>query len=323
MAEPLQSKIGFGPRDSLSEAISSGRLDAYDIVCLDNQEFGWVDENGNPVISKSRTQESITVNGVNGLGIEDGKEIPAGKSLDEIIRMLVQKAIPATYTKPTVTLSASKAGTYEVGELITDTFTANFTQNDSQGLTKLAIIAPSGELVSSANSSVSSNPQEIRIIEGTSSYRAVADYQASITKNNNLGEESTENAFEAGQITAKKDYIGGWKTFYGAGSGELPQANTNTVRALEGTKLNAANGNSFSISLGIGDQWAVFAYPSNLRDVSEVMYVETNDTSMAANFTKSLVNVEGANGATGREYKVYTWSMATPAETGMTFKVII
>ena len=53
------------------------------------------------------------------------------------------------------------------------------------------------------------------------------------------------------------------------------------------------------------------------------MYVETNDTGMAASFTKSTISVQGANGATGADYKVYTYGMATPAAAGMTFKVTI
>lgn len=53
------------------------------------------------------------------------------------------------------------------------------------------------------------------------------------------------------------------------------------------------------------------------------MYVETNDTGMAKSFTKSNISVQGANGATGADYKVYSYGMATPAQAPMTFKVTI
>ena len=55
------------------------------------------------------------------------------------------------------------------------------------------------------------------------------------------------------------------------------------------------------------------------------MYVETNDPGMASNFTKTLVNVADARGAQNglKEYKVYSYRMATPAAAKMTFKVTI
>lgn len=324
MAEPLQSKIGFGAKENISAVLEDGRLDAYDVLCLDTQEMGWIDKSGNPVIATSRIQKPIKVNGVDGLGIENGYEIPAGKSLDEIVKMLVQKAIPATYTKPTVSLSAPNSGNYEIGENIFDTLTATFTQNDSQGLVELVIVDSNGNTVASTSddNSVATETLPIAIKEGAQTYKATASYEKSAVKQNNLGEDSTENAFQAGSVSASKVYTGKWKAFYGSGSGEISAASA-TIRELESSILGPVTGTSFSISLDVGDQWAMFAYPSSLRSVKEVMYVETNDTNCADNFTHSLITVDGANGVAGREYRVYLYAMATPAEAKMTFKVTI
>ena len=99
--------------------------------------------------------------------------------------------------------------------------------------------------------------------------------------------------------------------------------NSAEVRGLANKRLNPTNGLVFEVPLNIGQQHVAFAYPATLRDVSQVMYVETNDTGMASSFTKQVVSVEGANGATGVDYKVYTYGMATPAAANMTFKVTI
>lgn len=317
------SKSAFGARADIETAKAQGLINRYDILYLDNQEIGWLDNQGNTVISTVRTQNDIQVNGVTGLGIADGGSIPAGKSIDEIIKMLVQKAVPATYTKPTISLTAPNSGTYEVGTSISDVLTANFVQNDSRGLTKMTLSEPDGTLLASVTSQSSlAHEIEITILEGTQTYEAEATYKDSVTKQDNLGNDSLDNAFGAGTVKATKSYIGKWNAFYGCGSGSITATSAN-VRDLAGKKLGPVAGTTFEIKLGVGDQWAMFAYPASLRDVNQVMYVETNDTNCAANFTKSTLSVQGANGVAGRSYKVYIYEMATPAEAAMTFKVTI
>lgn len=324
MAESTQStKIGFGAKDKLAAVLENKELDAFDLVCFDNQEFGWIDKQGQPVISTPRTQAAITVNGVDGLGVEDGYEIPAGKSFDEIIKMLVQKAIPATYEKPTLTLSAPKAKTYEVGEIVTDTLTATFTQKDSAGMNSISITDPEGNVVVSSNTdnSIVSDELTITIKNGSLTYTANASYQAATIKQDNLGNDSPENAFAAGSLSQTKTYKGAWRAFYGCGEGTTEVTNDN-IRALSGSVLGPVKGKTnFTISLGVGDQWAMFAFPNSLNAVPTVKYVETNDANCADNFAYSTLTVDGANGVTGVTYSAYLFTMASPAEAPMTFEV--
>lgn len=324
MAESTQStKIGFGAKDNLAAVLENGGLDAYDLVCFDNREFGWINKEGNPVISTPRTQTTIKVNGVDGLGVEDGYEIPAGKSFDEIIKMLVQKAIPASYTKPTLKFAAPAAGTYEVGEVITDTLTATFTQNDSAGMTSISISDPEGNVIVSSDSdqTVATEALNITIKQGNLTYKANASYQAAAIKQDNLGNDSPENAFAASTLSQVKTYKGAWKAFYGCGQGDISTSSQN-IRALAGSILDPVKGKvSFDISLGIGDQWAMFAFPSSLSTVPKVTYVEANDPNCADNFAFSTLTIEGANGVSGTSYNIYLFKMASPAEANMTFRV--
>ena len=73
---------------------------------------------------------------------------------------------------------------------------------------------------------------------------------------------------------------------------------------------------------GIIDGDAIETY---LRDINSVTYVEANDSGMASNFTKTLVDVADARGGTNgtMSYKVFTYSMLVPASAKMTFKVTI
>ena len=120
---PLISKHAFGSKENIETAKTEGTINERDILFLDNREIGWIDKNGNTIMSTSRTQEAVTVNGVTGLGIANNATIPAGTSFDELVKMLVQKPIPATYSKPTLALAnngGQASGNVEAG-------TSNFT----------------------------------------------------------------------------------------------------------------------------------------------------------------------------------------------------
>ena len=49
-----KTKFGFGNSENLEQAIQSGKLNARDILLLDENtdkpKFGWIDKNGKPVI---------------------------------------------------------------------------------------------------------------------------------------------------------------------------------------------------------------------------------------------------------------------------------
>ena len=75
-------------------------------------------------------------------GLETGDTIPVGTTLDELIQMLTQVSVPATYTQPGVTCRVSSgmsASSYEVGTEINTTIQGTFTQNDAGALTSIEI----------------------------------------------------------------------------------------------------------------------------------------------------------------------------------------
>lgn len=324
------SKATFGPKERISSALAEGKIDEYDVLYLDSKEIGWIDRNGEPVISTVRTQNDIQINGVTGLGLGNGETIPAGKSFDEIVKMLVQKAVPPTYTNPTVSITKSATGTasgsYEVGTTITPNLTATFTKNDAGNLTKLDVLKGSTEVGSSTTSPYAYEGDVFILGDETITFKAQATYADGVVKNNNLGNPDATGQIKAGTVVSSEfKYVGQRNLFYGTGVGELPELTSNVIRGLTNKKLNPTQGYSFNISVAIGQQYVIFAYPGTLRDVSQVMYVETNDTGCAGNFTKTLVDVADSRGNDNglKSYKVYTYKMAAPAAAGMTFKVTI
>lgn len=323
------SKHAFGSKDNVESAKASGAIDAYDVLFLDNHEIGWIAKDGSTVMSTSRTQEAITVNGVTGLGIADGATISAGTSLDEFVKMVVQKAIPATYTKPTVSITnngGQASGNVEAGTTISPKLKATFTQNDAGDLESIVIKQNSTEVANGTETPLTYTGEDIVIGDETITFSASATYADAPVKTNNLGQESTENWF-AGDTVSSSNYtiIGKRNLFYGTGVGSVPEVTSDMVRSLVNKKLSPTAGTSFNIAVSVGQQYIVIAYPASLRDINNVTYVEANDSGMASNFTKTMIDVADARGeANGvMSYKVYTYAMAVPAAAGMTFKVTI
>lgn len=319
----------FGSKENIESAKAAGTLDAYDMIHMDNGEFAWIAEDGATVMATPRTQEDISVNGVTGMGIENGKTIPAGASLDEIVKMLVQKAIPATYTKPTVSLAnngGTAAGTVEAGTTVSPKLKATFNKNDAGDLSAISI-SKGGEAVSNGTSSpLTYEGEDVVIGDETISFTASATYEDAPVKKNNLGSESKENWFAGGTVSSGAYSITGKRNlFYGTGVGEIPELTSDVVRNLANKKLSPAAGTSFNINVAVGQQYIIIAYPSTIRDLNNVTYVEANDSGMAANFTKTTVNVADARGGDNgvMSYSVWTYYMAVPAAAGMTFKVTI
>lgn len=329
MAELKMTKHAFGSKENIEAAKTSGAIDAYDVLHLSNGEIAWIDKDNNTVMNTPRTQTDIVVNGVTELGIEDGAVISAGATIDDVVKMLVQKAIPATYTKPTVSIannSGQASGNIEAGTTISPKLKATFTQNDAGALTSIEILKGSESVADGTSSPLTYSGDDIVIGDETITFKASASYAAAPVKKNNLNQESTENWFDAGSVSSSNYSISGKRNmFYGTGVGSVPAIDSVFVRGLVNKKLAPAQGTAITINVEIGQQYIAFAYPATLRDVNNVTYVESNDSGMAGNFTKNTIDVADARGDNNglMSYKVYTYAMAVPAAAPMTFKVTI
>lgn len=327
MAE--NSKHAFGSKANIETAKTEGTIDAYDVLFLDTKEIGWIAKDGSTVMATPRTQESIVVNGVTGLGISNGATIAAGTSLDEFVKMVVQKAIPATYNKPSVSIAnngGQASGNVEAGTAISPKLKATFTKNDAGDLTSIVIKKDGTEVANGTESPITYTGEDIVIGDETITFSASATYGDAPVKNNNLGQESTENWFAGGTVNSSNYAITGKrKLFYGTGVGSVPEVTSDMVRGLANSKLAPSTGTSFTINVSVGQQYIIIAYPASLRDINNVTYVEANDSGMASSFTKTTIDVADARGGDNgtMSYKVYTYAMAVPAAASMTFKVTI
>lgn len=326
-------KFFHGASTGIESKIEDGTINESDMVITsDTDELYYIDSTKTPhALGSSKSTEEVEVNlGSGGSvgGLATGDTIPAGTTLDELITMLTQKSVPASYTQPGVTCrvsSGTAAGSYEVGTSITTTLQATFTQNDAGALTTLAINkSGAGEpIISGGTSPQTTDAQTFTLGEETVSFTATASYAAGPVKNDNLGQPSPEGQIQAGSKTsAAVSFVGKRNLFYGTGTGATPEMTSELVRGLANKKLGPANGTTFDINVAAGQQYVVIAYPATLRNLTKCFYVEQN-TDLVENFALQTKSVQGANGAAGADYKVYVYSMAIPAAAGMTLQVQI
>lgn len=334
MAEPDKIvKFFHGASSGISAKIEDGTINESDLVITsDTDELIYIDETKTQKpLGSSKSKNEYTVElGSGGTvgGLKTGDTITAGTTLDDLIKLLTQKSVPATYTQPGVTCrvsSGTAAGQYEVGTLINTTIQGLFTQNDAGALTTLEVFKSGVDqaLISGSTSPQTTEQQSFTLGEETVTFTAKATYAEGAIKNDNLGQPSPDGHITAGSKTSSGvSFIGKRNLFYGAGVGELPELVSSAIRGLSGTKLAPANGTTFTVNVSQGQQYVIIAYPASLRNMTKCFYVEQN-TDLVGNFNQTTISVEGANGAAGAEYKVYSYEMAVPAAAGMTLNVTI
>lgn len=323
------SKHAFGTKEGIENAKTQKQIDEYDILFLDNGEIGWLDKTNNTVINTPRTQKPHVLKGTTFGALNPGDTIPAGKSLDEIMAMATQKSIPASYLKPTVTISnhgGTNSGAVEAGTSVTPKVTATFTKNDAGDLTGITIKKGGSNVKEGTVSPLNHDGTPIVIGDETITFSATATYKEGAIKNDNLGNPSPGGHIVAGTIASSNySFIGQRNMFYGTGVGNSFEANSANIRALNNKKLNVTAGYSFTIKVEVGQQYVVIAYPGTVRDLTKVHYVEGNDPNLASNFKKSVVQVADARGGSEglMNYKNYVLQLSTPAKAPMTLNVTI
>ena len=321
--------IGRGPKAQIAQAITDAKIKSGDIVVTtDGNELVLIERDNSQVVVKSRTQEAIEILGVNlSTEIADGKTIPAGTDLEEFIRKLVQKRIPASYTAPTVSIAnngGQAAVTVEAGSVVTVDVKSTFTQNDAGAVTAHVIKLGDVEVATGTGSTLE-HEQELTVAEGSNTFKSTVTYAEGAVKNDNFGDASPDGHIAAGSKSSSNFTItGARKAFYGTvGAGSLPTVDSAFIRGLAGEKLNPTAGSTINVTINEGDQHLVVSLPSS-RTLKQVTYLDLGDKTMLEKFTKSTVAVAGASdGVASDNSNVYVYSMASAAQAPMNFELLL
>ena len=330
MAYTNSPKLALGAKEDIQTAITEETIGPGALVITDNNEMAFVRDDKTVDFLKETVGEDIQVNGVNIGNLTDGKTISRDLTLAQFIKQMVQKAIPASYTQPSVSLvnnGGQAAGNVEAGSSVNIKLRANFTKNDAGDLTALEIKKGAEQVATGSSSPVDYSSTEALVVgDETVTFTATATYGEGEIKNNNLGEPSPDGHITAGSKNSSGYSITGRRNaFYGTGVGATPELNSANIRSLTNKKLAPANGNTITINVAAGQQYVIIAYPATLRDITQIKYEEINDIGALSKFTKTQVQVADARGGENglMDYKVYSYGMAVPAPAAMTFTVTI
>ena len=264
-------------------------------------------------------------------GVSAGDVFLAGTTLDEIMQSIFTQTFTPTLIAPSVNFTASLASAVEAGTTADLILAASLNRGQIRG----AMIG--GVWNSSATPDYRSGPATSTTIEGVVSggSRTLPAYQiidgantfsASIA--HSVGPQplnsdgvNFSSPLPAGSVAATLTIQGRRMRFHGTPA-SIP-ATSADVRALPQTALNPTTGSSFTINIAPGSTHVAFAYPASLGAVSSVRYVEGLNAEVKGIFTESTLPVEGASGYNPINYRLYTYTPATPFGSAATYTVVI
>ena len=251
-----------------------------------------------------------------------------GKNLKEVWNTIFVKEKNPNTTQPSVSLTFSQAKAYEVGTVVTPTYSAKLNAGSYTYGPATGITATSWSVTDTASNSAttaSGTFPDVTVADNTNyKITATATYGAGSVPITNVGNEYPAGQIAAGSKSATSGAITGYRnSFYGT-MAEKATVDSAAIRALSGVSNKAlANGATFNTTIAVGALRVVIAYPATLRDLTSIKDVNGMSAEILSSFTKSTISVEGANGATAIDYKVYTMDFANANDTANTYAVTI
>ena len=330
MAEnPMLNKTRYGNKAKIEEAKTTGVINEGDfVVTKDTDEFAFITPSGETRFLKSKSSKEYTLKGTDLGALKNGQTIPKEIDMDGLLSLITQKSIPATYTKPTVSLAnnaGTASGNVEAGTSVTPKLRATFNKNDAGNLTAISIKKANVSVKDGSSSPLDYTGEAIVVGDETITFTATASYGDGEIKNDNLGQPSPNGQIKAGTVNSSGySFTGQRNSFWGSGLGTVDSPTSEIARNLANKRLNLTSGTRVSMKVEKGQQNIMFALPEP-RTLTQVIYDDLGDKGMLSSFKKSTVQVadarEGQNGL--KNYNCYVYNLATPCAAAMNFTFVI
>lgn len=243
--------------------------------------------------------------------------LPAkGKSLKEILNSLfTEEKQPEILTEPSISLSVTKAGDYEVGTVVSGIqYTASFEDGSySYGP------EPTGSTISTWNITTSDGKSfteatgalpDVTVTDDLElTISATANYTDANFAKTNLGNE-TEIQIKAGTASFRQiSVVSGYRNiFYGTKTSNITETEiTNEmIRSLTPTGKKLEKNESFVFEIPLGARSVVIAIPASVdNSISIIDCLDGSDLFTAGSFKVKTIPIEGANQASAVDYNVY------------------
>lgn len=273
----------------------------------------------------------ITANiGVQTVGSTGSKTLDTtGKNVKQVLDMIMASEKNPTITQPSVSVTCSQMGNYEVGTQVTPQFSVslnagNYQYGPATGVTATAYAVTDTDDHESDQASGSFPQITVSDDENYSISATVTHTEGAVPKTN-LGNDYAAGKIAAGSKSATKGTITGHrKSFYGTTTDKGAATTSAIIRGLAGKSSGALkNGSTFTVPIPVGALRVLIAYPATLRDVTSIKDVNGMNAEIKSGFSLSRVQVEGANAYSAIEYKVYIMDFAAANDTANTYSVTI
>lgn len=256
----------------------------------------------------------ITLN--NGQGTIPSK----GKNLSEVFEAMFVKEQNPTTTQPSVSLTFSEAKAYEVGTVVSPTYSAKFNAGSYTYGPATGVTVTSWEISDTAGntaSTASGSFDDVTVADNTNyKITAKANHTAGAIPLTNKKNEYAAGKIAAGSKTKTSGAITGYRSFfYGVldtSSAEAPLTSAIVRGLTNGGAYNASK--TFTLNGSATAKRIVIAVPSNSTrtGLKEVILTSAMNTPVTDSYVKTTaaVKVEGVNGATAIDYTVWTYEPA-------------
>lgn len=261
-------------------------------------------------------------------GYKTGDTIAAGTPIETVIKKLLAKQIPPTYTAPSVTLTnngGTAAGNYEIGTTITPRIRAAYTQNHGGDLIELSIIGVASGVTSPLSTEITPFT-----LTATTRYQASAQYGDGPILNDNLGDPYPTGQIKAGTKTSSyftyTPFRQGW--FWGILDTSSAEEPLTSAIIRSGTKKGSAysSGSITGIAASrVANRKRIFvACPAEKTGVTKVIMPSAMNADCTADFVKqsTTIMVEGAEGYDAAAYNVWVYEPAAISDD-QTFTVTL
>lgn len=256
----------------------------------------------------------ITLN--NGQGTIPSK----GKNLSEVFEAMFVKEQNPTTTQPSINLTFSEAKAYEVGTVVSPTYSATFNAGSYTYGPATGVTVTSWEISDTAGntaSTASGSFDDVTVTDNTNyKITAKANHTAGAIPLTNKKNEYAAGKIAAGSKTKVSGAITGYRSFfYGVldtSSAEAPLTSAIVRGLTNGGTYNASK--TFTLNGSATAKRIVIAVPSNSTraGLKEVILTSAMNTPVTDSYVKTTaaVKVEGINGATAIDYTVWTYEPA-------------
>lgn len=248
-------------------------------------------------------------------GFKTGDTIDKDVSMETLIKKLLMKQVPPTYTAPTVSIAnngGSASGSYEIGTSITPNIKATFNKNDAGDLTSIQFQKNGTNVGEAGTTNPGTYTEAASVLEATTKFKAIVSYGEGAIKNDNLGQPYETGHIAAGSKTTSEFTFTPYRQGYFVGSTtNTDEVTSATVRSF--TKKNGAySSGTVKFTVPAGAARVMFLCPMTNTGVTKVLNESALNADVTNTFVKSTIDVEGADGYSAITYNAWTFVPAVP-----------